>query len=109
MFDKLRAALLTVEPLVGHYHGFKNADKYIVWAEDGAGDAAWANGRMKNQAIEGTIDYFIKEEDDTAIPRMQEALDGINISWRLESVQYEENTGFIHYEWVFQLLKGRVF
>jgi hypothetical protein len=100
-FDELREALLSVEPKVGHYLGFKNEDRYIVWAEDGQASALWANGQMAAQSIEGTIDYFIKGEDDSAIPRMQAALDGIDLSYNLNSVQYEDDTGFVHYEWVF--------
>lgn len=103
MFEELKQTLLTVEPNVGHYKAFKQSDRYIVWAEDGQGQAQHADGKMQNQAIEGTIDYFIKGEDNTAIPRMQEALDQIDISYRFNSAQYEEDTGFVHFEWVWQI------
>jgi hypothetical protein len=103
MFNELREALLRVEPKVGHYRGFKNEDKYIVWAEDNQGNSVWADGKMQNQVIEGTIDYFLKDEDDMAILRMQAELDKADISYRYNSTQYEDDTGFIHHEWIFQL------
>lgn len=103
MFDELVSVLLNVAPDVYHYEGFKKAGNYIVWAEDNQGYSVWADGKMQNQVIEGTIDYYIKDEDDTAILRVQAELNKIDISYRLESVQYENDTEFIHYEWVWRI------
>ena len=105
MFDELKAALFTVEPeeRVRRYTGFKDEDRYIVWAEHFQGSAVHADGRLRHQALQGSIDYFIKGGDDTAIMRMQNALDEAGIAYSFESVQYEEDTGYVHYEWNFQV------
>lgn len=97
----IQTALLTVTSNVGHYTSFEQADQYIVWAEDGQSGSIWADGEMQEQSIQGTIDYFTKLEFDPNVPKIQEALDGV-CSWRLNSVQYEDTSGFIHYEWVFE-------
>ncbi len=92
-------ALLAVGVPVYHYAAHKQPDAYIVWAEDGQANAIWADGRMQEQAIAGTVDYFTKTEYDGNVALIQAALNGIDVSWRLESVQYEEITGYIHTEW----------
>ena len=32
------------------------------------------------------------------------ALDAAGIAWYLNSIQYEEDTGLIHYEWVWEVV-----
>ena len=92
-------ALLTVGVPVSHYAAHKQPDQYIVWAEDGQANAIWADGKMREQAIAGTVDYFTKTEYDGNAALIQTALNDAGVSWRLESVQYEEITGYIHTEW----------
>jgi hypothetical protein len=99
----VKNALLTVGVPVSRYTAIEQSNKYIVWAEDNQADAVWADGQMQEQAIEGTIDYFTKHENDPNVPKIQNALNNGNISWRLNSVQYETDTRYIHYEWVFQV------
>lgn len=99
----LGLALKKVVPNCYHYTATKQSDKYIVWAEDNQADAVWADGKMQEQTIEGTIDYFTKMEYDPNVSLIQDALNDGNISWRLNSIQYEDDTRFIHYEWVFQV------
>lgn len=100
-FDALKTALMTVGVPVGHFKVSKQKNKYIVWAEDGQGESQWGDGRMTRQAVQGTIDYFTKTEYDPNVEKIQEAINGV-VSWRLNSIQYEDETGFIHYEWVWE-------
>lgn len=99
----LKAALLTVTSKAYHFDATGATGNYIVWAEDGQADSVWADGGMKEQAITGTIDYYSKEEYDPNFSAIQAALDGIGISYRLNSIQYETDTKYIHYEWVFEI------
>jgi hypothetical protein len=99
----VKAALLTVTRDVSRYEAHQKKDKYIVWAEDSQGDSVWADGQMQDQAIQGTIDYFTKHENDPNVRKIQQALNDCGISFRLNSVQYEDETGYIHYEWVFEV------
>lgn len=101
---ELRDKLLTVGVPVFHYFALEAAGNYIVWAEDGQADSLWADGKMKAQAISGSVDYFSKTEFDPNAAKIQAALDGL--SWRLNSVQYEPATGYIHYEWTWEIENG---
>ncbi|WP_186430884.1 hypothetical protein [Clostridium sp. BSD9I1] len=100
----LRDLLLTVTQDTFHYHAHKKPDKYIVWAEDGEAGSNNADDNKVNQVIQGTIDYFTKMEFDPNFDLIQEKLNSINISWSLNSVQYEEDTGYIHYEWIWEMI-----
>lgn len=100
---KVRDALLKVSDNVGHYEAFKKNDQYIVWAEDSEPGSVNANNKKEIQTIGGTIDYFTKQEEDPNVDKIQKELDNDGISYRLESVQYEEDTEYIHYEWVWEV------
>ena len=77
----LKNALLTVTQNVGHYEAREKTDAYIVWAEDGQADSVWADGRMQEQAVEGTVDYFTKTENDTSVQSIQNALNNAGVSF----------------------------
>ena len=90
------------------YHYWRSAPKgvkkYIIWAEDGEYNSFNADNRKQRQGLQGTVDYFTLDEYDAMIDKIQECLDGIeNLSWVLNSVQYEDETKFIHYEWAFYM------
>jgi hypothetical protein len=96
--------LLEVTPNVFHYEARGKSDKYIVWAEDGEASSLDADDHKDEQVIQGTIDYYTKTEYDPNFELIQEKLNSIDISWRLNSIQYEEDTGYIHYEWVWEMV-----
>lgn len=99
----LRDALLEVTEYTFHYEATHKPDKYIVWAEDGEADSINADNHKTEQVLQGTIDYFTKTEYDPNFGLIQAKLNSIDISWLLNFVQYEEDTGYIHYEWVFEI------
>lgn len=88
---------------VNHYYAEKKPDKYIVWAEDNQSGSLQGDNQMLEQIIQGTIDYFTKTEYDENISKIQQALNDNEISFRLNSVQYEDDTKFIHYEYTFEV------
>lgn len=98
----IKTALLTVTNNVYHFDATGAIGSYIVWSEDGQADSVWADGKMQNQVITGTIDYYTKTEYDANFNAIQEALNEIGISYRLNSIQYETDTKYIHYEFVFE-------
>lgn len=102
--QELRDLLLTVSSNVYHYHAHKKADKYIVWAEDGQGSSGYAGNHMTTQVLQGTIDYFTKIEFDPVFDQIQTALNSVDIAWQFNSIQREEETGYIHYEWVWEMV-----
>lgn len=110
MLSKLKVIpeiLLTITDKVFHYEAVKQYDKYIVWAEDSEGSSLEADNYKAEQSIQGTIDYFTKEEFDENVDKIQAALVANRISFYLNSVQYESPdegyAGYIHYEWVWEV------
>ena len=102
----LKNILLTVRNASGNpvpvYHYLRpvNVQKdYIVWAEDSEDESFEANNAKQEQQIHCTVDYFTQTEFDPAVDSIQEALNGDGIGFRLNSVQYEDDTKLIHYEW----------
>lgn len=97
----VKAALLTVTSEVYHYRrpeGKKAA--YIVWAEDGSENSFRASNKTQEQQIHGTIDFFTLTEFDPLVDEIQAALNGV-CGWRLDTVDYEDDTNLIHYVWEF--------
>lgn len=102
--DDLKNALLTVTDNVGHYEAFEKTDQFIVWAEDGEAGSGHADNHKTTQVLTGTIDYFTKTENDPNFAAIQAALNSLDIGWRLNSIQYEDDTKYIHYEWVWEMV-----
>lgn len=94
---------MKVSDNVSHYEAMNKTDKYIVWAEDSESSSLNTDNKKEIQAIQGTIDYFTKKDNDTVVNEIQEALKAEKVSFCLNSVQYEEETGYIHYEWVWEV------
>jgi hypothetical protein len=101
---ELRDLLLTIMPNVYHYTADKQKGNYIVWAEDTQSGAGYADNHMTTQVLQGTIDYFTKTEFDPVSDQIQEKLNSVDIAWSLNSIQHEEETGYIHYEWVWEMV-----
>lgn len=102
----LRDLLLEVTDNVYHFEATEQTDKYIVWAEDSQSDSDHADNEMINQEIEGTIDYFTKDEFDTNVALIQQKLNSADLTWELNSIQHEQDTGYIHYEWLFRMVNA---
>lgn len=108
MLDTLRDALNGTGYPFAHF-GWSHAPTgdWGVYAEDGANDLH-AGDAHAEQCVEGTVDYFTR--DDSGAPQIviEAALETVPaLAWTLNSVQFEQDTGYIHYEWVFQLAGGR--
>ena len=98
---KLRDALLSITPNV--YHSKLREPPYIVWAEEGQAGASYGDGKMSRQVLTGTIDYYTKDEYDAGVWLIQNALNTVDIGWRLNSIQLEDEIGVVHYEWVWTM------
>lgn len=86
-----------------HYHALDTEAPYCVWAEDSELSGLNVDNYKGGQIIEGTIDYFTKDENDTNIEAFQKEMNKARVWWYLNSVQFEDETGFIHYEWVWRV------
>lgn len=98
---KIQTALTAISTNVYHYKRPASIDGAIIWQEDSEDSSFHAGNHCVEQQIHGTIDYFTKTEFDSTCDDIQSALDACMCGWRLNSVQYEDDTGLIHYEWEF--------
>ena len=106
--ERIGAALVAgVGSNVYHYWRPNIPAPFCVWAEDGETLSFNADNHKKEQAIGGYVDYYTKREFDPMLDTIQDVLNGINefpFSWRLDSVQYEEDTNLIHYQWLWSVV-----
>lgn len=82
-----------------HYYRTTKTPPFIVWAESGEDTSFNADNHKTEQRIVGTVDLFTKTEYDPLADDVQATLNDLGLTWYLSSVQYEEETNLIHYEW----------
>lgn len=99
----IRDLYLTITPNVYHQDATGAEGNYIVWAEDGQGDDIHADNKKIGRALQGTTDYYTKDEFDPMVNEIEKAMNNSEMSWRLNSIQYEEDTKYTHYEWVWEV------
>lgn len=102
--ERVKQALVSLPVDVFHYHAFKKKDRYIVWAENAEGGSVEADNGKQEYSVSGYIDFFTRRENDPVVNMVAEALKSAEISFSLNSVQYEEETGYIHFEWLFEVI-----
>lgn len=82
-------------------YGWSHAPEgdYGVVSED-SGEDFIANDVHLERGTAGTVDLFTR--DATSAPRdaVEAVLNSAGVCWQLNSVQFEDDTGFIHYEWL---------
>lgn len=101
-YEAIVSAHLAVTDAVSHGQRLKSS-RYFVWQEDGANDLEAGNVHAE-RAVTGTTDLFTKQEFDPWAQALEESLDAHGVSWYRSGVQFEEETGFWHYEWVWEVL-----
>lgn len=101
-YEKIINAHLEVTDAVSHAKRMQS-DRYFVWQEDGE-NSLTANNTHAERAVTGTTDLFTKQEFDPWADKLGEALSGYGIAWSLADIRYEEDTGFFHYSWDWEVL-----
>lgn len=102
MLKQLQEALAALtDRCYPYFAGPNTTPPYITWLEDGDNDLSAGNVHAE-RCITGTVDLYTKTDKDPLFSTVPEALEGIGAAWYLNSVQYEEDTGLIHYEWVWE-------
>lgn len=77
---------------------------YLVIDIDSEANSLEADGQKVNQAPQGTVDLYTKSNDRAVMLSVQNVLNAFDgCAWYLNSVQYEEDTRLLHWEWVFSL------
>lgn len=98
--DLFNALQATGYPFAHHAWSKAPEGDYGTYSENNGNDLM-ADSKHVERGTEGYINLFTR--DDSATPRVmiETALNSLNIPWNLNTVQYENNTGYIHYEWEF--------
>lgn len=100
-YETIIAAHTAVTDAVSHTLRLKS-DRYFVWQEDGSNDLPADNSHAEG-AVTGTTDLYTKMEFDPWADALGESLSAYGIAWELSSIQYEDDTGFFHYEWAWEV------
>lgn len=101
-YEKIIKAHLQVTDAVSHSRRL-NSTRYFVWQEDGSNDLMLGD-RHAERAVTGTTDLFTTTEFDPWADEIGEAFSSFGIAWSLVSVDYEEDTGFYHYSWDWEVV-----
>jgi hypothetical protein len=100
-FLPVKEACLATKISTFHYFkSSKSLDHYFVWSESLEDSSAHSDNEKTDCILEGTVDFFHKLENDPAFDLIQMEFNKRNIDFYLNSTQYENETGFIHHEWV---------
>lgn len=103
MLERLQEALAALTKRCWHYVAQHNAvPPYLVWAEDGDNDLS-ADNVHAERCYTGTVDLYSRADPEPLSEAVPAALEGIGAAWYLNSVQYEEDTGLTHWEWVWEV------
>lgn len=103
-YERIIAAHTAVTSAVSHGKRLKS-ERYFVWQEEGRDDLE-ANGRHIEKMQRGRTNLYTKLEFDPWKEAFEHSLNGGGIAWRLNSSQFEEETGFWHFEWVWGVRYG---
>ena len=75
----------------------KTKPPYVTYGVDG-NESLKADNRISSSKDQGCIDLYTLDANDELIKAIPKALDQHEISFKLNSVQFEE-TSLLHYEW----------
>ena len=78
------------------------AGDYGVYSEEKGNDLR-ANDIHVETMLRLTVDYFTRDDSGTPKKTIEAALNSIPCAWYLNSVQFERDTGYIHWEWVVEV------
>lgn len=107
--NQIKDVLLPLGKPVYHFRAPQNtAAPYFVYGEDAQDTSFYADDRLRSQALQGTIDYFTLNGEDEAVDELQKALNAAEIKFWLNSVQYEDETNLVHYEWLWEVGNDQV-
>ena len=104
MLEQLKTALDATElPFAFAAWSKAPSGDYGVYTPDGSNDLE-ADDTHAEKALAGTVDYFTRSTGAAEKALVEAALDTVEgLAWQLNSVQYENDTGYLHYEWAFEV------
>lgn len=101
MFDMILGALkATGIPFAAYGWDRPPAGTYGVFSIEGQEDSLSGDDGVREQGVRGSVDLFVQGVSTSGAETVQEAISSVTPSWFLNSVQYESDTGLVHYEWI---------
>ena len=100
-YEKIIRAHTNVTDNVSHNERLQS-DRYLVWQEEKE-EAHFSDNLHSEKAMRGTTDLFTKLEFDPWRRQIENEFSRLQIAWELNSIQYEPDTGFTHFEWVWEV------
>lgn len=79
--------------------GWSSAPAGDYGVVSGDADSTFFAGGNAERAPRGFVDYFTRTDGNASTGTIESALRSSAWEWFLNSVQYEEETGFLHFEW----------
>lgn len=109
MLDGLKTALATTN-LDFAFAAWSHAPTgdYGVYSLNGQSELSSDSDAASEIMLEGYVDYFCRSDALTAKESIESALRSLGIWFSLNSVQYEDDTGYVHYEWEWRDTNGTV-
>ena len=101
-YETIIAAHTAVTNSVSHSERLQS-DRYFVWQEDGSADLEADNSRVC-KAITGYTELFTKVEFDPWVDELSASLTDYGVFWAITYMNYEEETGFYHIEWTWEVI-----
>jgi hypothetical protein len=99
MLETILTALETAKLSFAH-HAWSHAPDgdYGVYAED-SGDDFMSDDIHAERGTNYWFHYFTRDDSSTPRTTIEAAFNAAKAPWYLNTVQYENDTGYIHYEW----------
>lgn len=102
-YEKIIRAHTAVTDAVSH-GGRMQSERYFVWSEDGVNDFI-ADGRHGGRVVSGYTDLFTKTEFDPWADQLDASFNASpDIAWSRGDTVFEEETGFWHTDWEWEVL-----
>lgn len=98
--NKLETALTATGFPFAHFAFVKAPEEtYLVWGETGA-EPLRTGGHQAERITYGNLDCFTRDGSGLPMQKVEAELNKIeHFAFRLDSIQFEEETGLIHYAW----------
>ena len=106
MFDTLVALLKAIQNVQFTEYEWKTrpSGNFGTVQLDFEAEVDNGNDTKQDRAWEGSVDLFTHGKEMTIVAAVETALESVcEGSWYLNSEQYEQSTGLIHREFVFQI------